>query len=145
MILGSVALSTERLNAIVTIVCAAISALVSWQISKSTTKKELRQTKALWTREDIKALEAKYLEMEFAVITYICVPTQENQIQALIKVMAIRGSETDDLAFLLDELYEWIGVGNIPKVSASLDSLVIKKRKLHCWDDTKAIKHLKKN
>lgn len=122
----------ETLRSLIAFAGVLMSAIISWFISRSTAKNEIRKMKLSWEHERNTVLDQEFDQLISLVSAYIdkrSLGFDVDTTEALQKVAVARTRETGPLAPLLDELYLDLQGKNLKKIDASLSAIIECKRK----------------
>lgn len=96
---------TEIICTIIAAVGTALSATISWCISRSTANKELQKLKLAWEREDLVSSDDEFAAMASAVALFVQSNRWESQGDAMKAIAAVRSKEYGEISDSLDALY----------------------------------------
>ena len=116
-------------GAILALISAVISLVISHFSSRAIVKKELEKMKLAWQREDSVTYENEFSEMVNAVSRYIVSCYSSDKQEALGKVGCLRSKRSGSVAFFLDELYQEISENQNDCIKDTLAILVDEERK----------------
>ncbi len=121
-------MSAEIICALIAIAGTAVSAGVSWFVSRSTANKEIEKMQLAWEREDVISSDDEFAEMAACVAEFVQSYYGLHQRNAIAKVAAIRSKETGELGKLLDELYDAIKSCDYSRTNLTLSAVINEKR-----------------
>ena len=128
--------SSELLCSIISFAGIVVSALISKNVSKNTTAKEIEKMKLSWNREDFVASEDEFSKMTSAVAKYAGDFRESSRRIALGEIASIRARETGDLAAALDQLYQTVLERHYSDINKNLTDVIAAKRMLKCKDSS---------
>lgn len=121
-------MSAEIICALIAIAGTAVSAGVSWFVSRSTANKEIEKMQLAWEREDVISSDDEFAEMAAGVAEFVQSYSALHQRNAIAKVAAIRSKETGELGKLLDKLYDAIKSCDYIRTDIILSAVINEKR-----------------
>ncbi|MGM9563758.1 MAG: hypothetical protein ACI3VQ_06740 [Faecousia sp.] len=121
-------MSVEIICALIAVAGTALSAWVSWFVSRSTANKEIEKMQLAWEREDVVSSDDEFAEMAAGVAEFVQAYSAFYQRNALAKVAAIRSKETGELGKLLDDLYDAIKSCDYSRTNLTLSEVINEKR-----------------
>lgn len=121
-------MSTEIITTIIATAGVIFSGLISWYISRFTTKKEIEKMRLTWEREDTVSSDEEFADMASSVITYVMCENEFLRTPAMSNIAAIRAKETGRIADTLDQLYNAVLMGNRSMSNQLLTEIINQKR-----------------
>lgn len=121
-------ISSELICSLISVAGVIVSALISRNVSKNTTAKEIEQMKLTWEREDLVSSEDDFGEMTASVARYISGFHVSSQRDALAKIASIRAKENGALGVALDELYQAVYHRSIMEINDRLTKVINARR-----------------
>ena len=98
--------------------------------AKSVATSEVEKMTKQWLREDKLNAEDEFKTLCESVVRYILDSSPANQSDALVRIIGLRATSCEEIAEILDSLYDSIRHNHIVHAEATLDSLICIKRNL---------------
>ena len=121
-------MSSDLLNALITVGGIIISSVISYAISRSTANKEIVKLQLTWQREDVVSSDEEFSAMAAAVAKHLHNPTGASKSAAMQQVTSIRTKENGTLGEMLDKLYADIYHDLIGNIDPQLSKVINQKR-----------------
>lgn len=137
-------MSPEIICSIVTGLGAICSALISYWVSSSVSKREIQKLRLTWDREDSLEFDKGLQELFQLVYEFIDSQNDSFAIPAISRLAPLRAKETGPAAPLLDELHIALDSHNRHRCRILLSDIVIKYREAKSDTQNKNRKQPKK-
>ncbi len=123
-------MNTEVICAIISAIGVLLSSLLSFFVSKSTAKSEIKKMQLTWEREDNLSHSSDFAQMIRTVSLYCNLTESEPDIvhsqeyaESIALVDCLRSTETGDLAQKLDQLRDSFP-SDLPQIRKNLDTVI---------------------